>query len=122
MSTGDTMLTPNQVVLKLAGFGRDLDSAVKALQFAEQDAVKKRHAADMAESRAFLAADGPMDVRKHTARVEAGPLEEQALVAEAVLRYLKTQIRAIDTQIEIGRSYGAAVRAELKSFNYGEGS
>ncbi|MGH7876619.1 MAG: hypothetical protein ACRENM_02990 [Candidatus Dormibacteraceae bacterium] len=118
----DATLTPNQVVRQLSELGRELDAAVRTLKDSEVEAVTKRHAADMAESRAFVAAEGSMELRKHRARLEADPLEGEALVAEAVVRHLRTRIRSIDTRIEIGRSYGAAVRAELKALSYGEAS
>ena len=106
--------------MQLTELGRELDAVVRTLHDVEIDAVKKRHDADIAESRAFLEASGPVEQRKHEARLKADKFEEEALVAEALLRYLRAKVRAIDTRIEIGRSYGAAVRAELKTLGYGE--
>ena len=111
----DELLSANQVVRQLSELGRELDTIVKMLRDVEVDAVEKRHTADMAESRAFVAAEGSMELRKHLARIAADRFESEALVAEALLRHLRTKIRSIDTRIEIGRSYGAAVRAELKT-------
>lgn len=111
-------LTPQAVVLQLAALARELDSTVTALKAADLDATEKRHAADMAESLAFVRAEGSMDLRKHLARIEAGPLEKEALVAEAVVRYLRQRINAIATRIEVGRSAGAALRAELSALPY----
>jgi len=113
-------LTPNLVVKQLVKLAEDLDQAVSLLKDAERDAVTKRHAADMAESKAFVRAEGPMEIRKHLARIAADQAEDEALVAEATLRWLRARIRAIDTRIEIGRSMGAALRAELKTLPYGE--
>jgi hypothetical protein len=90
------------------------------LKDAEVEAVEARHAADMIESRAFLSAEGPMDIRKHRARVEADAAEEAALGAEATVRWLRQRIRAISLRIDIGRSYGAAVRAELAVLPYAQ--
>lgn len=111
-------LTPSAVVLQLAALARELDSTVTALKAADLDATEKRHAADMAESLAFVRAEGSMDLRKHLARIEAGPQEKEALVAEAVVRYLRQRISAIATRIEVGRSAGAALRAELQTLPY----
>lgn len=116
----DALLTANDVVRQLAELGRELDGAVRALKHAEHEAVRKRHAADLVESRAFVAAEGSVTLRKHLARIAADNAEEEALVAEAAVRWLRARIRSIDTRIEIGRSYGAAVRAELKTLSYGE--
>ncbi len=118
----DQLLTANEVVVALSKLGAELDATVTALKQAELDAANKRHEADQAESRAFVAADGSMDLRKHLARLAAGKQEQEALVAEAVCRYLKTRIRAIEVRVEIGRSYGAAVRAELAALPYDQAS
>ena len=47
--------------------------------------------------------------------------EMDALVAEALARHLKAKIRSIESRIEIGRSYGAAIRAELRTLPGQEG-
>ncbi len=112
------LLTPNEVVLQLSELGRQLEAVVETLRTAEVEAAQKRHAADLAESRAFVAAEGPVDLRRHLARIAADRLEDEALVAEATLRWLRARVRAIDTRIEIGRSYGAAVRAEMATLAY----
>jgi len=116
----DALLTPLDVVRQLAALGQELDAAVRSLRQVEIEAVTKRHAADLAESAAFVRAEGAMEMRKHLARLAAAQEENDALVAEAVCRHVRAQIRATDTRIEIGRSYGAAVRAELKALPYGE--
>jgi hypothetical protein len=107
-------------VRNLSRLTEELRNNTTALRVAEQDAAVKRHVADMAESRAFLSADGPMDIRKHTARVAADDKEGAALVAEALVRVLRQEIRAIETRIDVGRTYGATVRAELRTIGYEE--
>ncbi len=109
MSTG--LLTSNEVVQQLAELGRELDAAVRALRDAELDAVRKRQSADLAESQAFVSAQGSAELRRHLARLGAADQEAEALTAEAVARYLRARIKAIDARIEIGRSMGAALRS-----------
>lgn len=106
-------LTPNQVAATLAQLARDLDGAVKALERADREFVEKRGAADLAYSRAFLRAEGSMDVRRHIATVETHDKRLEAEVAEAVVRHLRQTIAALKVRIDTGRSVGAAVRAEL---------
>jgi uncharacterized protein YutE (UPF0331/DUF86 family) len=114
--------TANQVVANLSALTEELRRTVSSFRIAERDAAEKRHAADMVESRAFLSADGAMDLRKHIARVAADRAENDALVAEALVRVLRAEIRSIETRIEVGRTYGATVRAELKTIGYGSES
>ena len=42
-------------------------------------------------------------------------------VAEAVVRHLRRRIDAVKTRIDVGRSYGAAVRAEISLAGHEEG-
>ncbi len=107
--------TPVDVVRHLGELTRELGDLTEALAISELDAARKRHAADLAESKAFLTAEGPMDVRRHTARVAAAAEEEAALVLEAVVRATRARIRAVQTRVDVGRSYGATMRAELQT-------
>jgi hypothetical protein len=104
--------TANDVYLHLAQLGRDLDANVAALESAELDAVAKRHDADTAEAKAFLSADGAVDSRKRQALLNCERLIREADVAEAVVRHLKRRGKAIETRIDVGRSFGANMRAE----------
>jgi hypothetical protein len=114
----DAMLTPNDVVRTLVKLSKELDQTVKALKDADYDAAVKRHEADVGESRLYLAADGAVEKRKHEARVANAHREEAAIIAEAVVRHLRREIDSIKTRIDVGRSYGAAVRAELSTLGY----
>ena len=61
----DALLTPNAVVTQLAELSRDLDHTVRLLKDADLDAVTKRHTADLAESHAYVQAEGSQELRKH---------------------------------------------------------
>jgi hypothetical protein len=107
--------TPVEVVQNLAALTQELRSHVTALRGAEQDAAVKRHAADMAKTRAFLTADGTVAEREYTAKDAADKQEGEAKVAEALVRVLRAEIRSIEIRIDVGRTYSANVRAELKT-------
>jgi hypothetical protein len=91
----------------------ELGKTVAQMQAADLAATKARSRYDFAFSSAFLAAEGPVDVRKHEALVATHDLREEAEVAEALLRHLNRRINEIRVRIDVGRSYGAAVRAEV---------
>lgn len=110
--------TPVEVVQHLSALTGELRDRTAAYRLAEKDAATKRHHADMVEARAYLRADGPVEERKRRAATHAEVEEGQALVAEALVRVLKAEIREIETRIEVGRTYGATVRAELKTLSY----
>jgi len=106
-------ITPNDVALQLARLARDLDDTVRILETVDRDSTEKRAAADLAFSRAFMAATGSVDARKHLATIETHDQRLAADVADASVRHLRRRIDALKTRVEVGRSYGAAIRAEL---------
>ena len=105
--------TATEVALNLARLARDLDQTVHALQSADLEATQKRAQFDLEFSRAFVAEQGSVDQRKHLAVVSTHRQRLEADVAEAVVRHLRRKIDALKVRIDVGRSYGAAVRAEI---------
>lgn len=114
--------TPASVVRTLGTLTRELSEVVERLKDADLDAVKKRHAAQMSESRAFVTGSGAMDLRRHQAKLDAEKDEDAAIVSEAGVRHLKAKIRELETRIDVGRTFGATVRAELKTLDYQGGA
>ncbi len=111
-------LTPQSVVLQLAELARQLDHTVQLLRDADLEAVQARHAADMAESTAYLTAEGSVEMRKHKARLATDKLESDALMKEAVVRYLRQKVNAVGVRIDVGRSMSSALKAELAALPY----
>lgn len=109
------------MVQRLAQLVGELKRLTGELARLEMDAVVQRHAADVAEAKAFLRADGPVDQRRKEARLAAARELLEADTAEALLRVCKARIRATETEIDVGRTYGATVRAELQTLGYTEG-
>jgi len=107
-------LTPNQVAANLAELARELARTVAIIEEAERDAVEKRGAYDLAFSRAFLSADGSMDLRKHQAVVATHEKRMAADVADAVVRHLRRKIDEVKFRLDAGRSVGAAIRTEMR--------
>lgn len=106
-------LTANQIAAQLAQLARELDDLVKRIADAERDAVNKREDYTLAHSRAFLSAEGAMDMRKHEAIERTHPQRLAAEAAEAVVRGLRRQIDSVKVRVEVGRSVGTALRSEM---------
>lgn len=107
-------LTPNSVVMGLLDLSRQLDKLTEGLGELDREAVLAREDYVMAHAKAFLSAEGPMDLRKYQA-IEATHAERlRAEGAEAAVRQRKEQIWAIKTRIEVGRTAGAVVRSEME--------
>ena len=106
-------MTASDVALQLAKLARQLDDLVRQIGRAETDAVNKREDYTLAHAKAFLAAQGAMDVRKQVAIEQTHVERLAAETAEAVVRGLRRQIDTVRVRIDVGRSLGAAVRAEI---------
>ena len=105
-------LTANDVALQLAQLARDLDRIIRDLAQAEKDAVNAREDYSLAHAKAFLAADGAMDIRKHLAIEATHQARLDAELAEAKVRGLKRSVDSVKVRIDVGRSVGAVVRSE----------
>lgn len=120
MNTTQGQLTPNDVAAQLAQLARELDTTIRQMAAAEKDPVEKRGAADLSFSRAFLSAEGSVDARKHQAVIQTHQQRMDADVAEALVRHLRRRIDVTKTRIDVGRSVGAALRAEISLAGVGE--
>jgi hypothetical protein len=106
-------LTPNQVAAQLAKLARELDDLVAAIDDAEKRAVNAREDFTMAYARAFLTAEGSMEVRKHKATEDTHDARIGAELAEQIVKGVRRQIDTVKIRIDVGRSLGAALRAEI---------
>ncbi|OLE27949.1 MAG: hypothetical protein AUG44_08650 [Actinobacteria bacterium 13_1_20CM_3_71_11] len=106
-------LTPNQVALQLARLARELDDLVAAIDDAEKNAVNAREDFTMTYAKAFLTAEGSMEVRKHKATVDTHAARIGAELAEQQVKGIRRQIDSVKIRIDVGRSLGAALRAEI---------
>lgn len=106
-------LNAHEISAELGKRSRELDALVEEIGEAERDAVGKREDYTLAYSRAFLAADGAMDVRRHTATEDTHEARLAAELAETHVRGLRRRIESVRTRIDVGRSLGAALRAEV---------
>ena len=107
-----TDVSLNDIALRLADLSRQLDKATGDAYQLDDKAVRARHAYEIEFSRAFLVAEGSMDVRKHKAVLETDQLKLDAEIADQVLRACRSRIATIRVQIDTGRSLSAAMRAE----------
>lgn len=106
-------LTPNSVAAQLAALARDLDAVTLELDTADRDAVIKRENYTVAYARAFLTAEGAMEARKQIA-IERTTVERLAAeTADQIVRGMRRQIDTIRVRIDVGRSVGTALRAEI---------
>lgn len=112
-------LNASQVAHHLLELSRELDTITKTLNAADIEAAELAEDAKLAESKAFVTAEGSMDMRKHRAIIETHEIRLKARVAEAMVRGHQRTVRTLQSRIDVGRSHGAALRSELSLIGSG---
>lgn len=108
-----TPINSNQVAQQLLDLARQLDAAVKELSRVDEQSVAARRDFEVAFAHAFITAEGSMDMKKQRAVLATADKKYAAELADQRVRSQREAIRAIGTRIEVGRSYGAAIRSEV---------
>lgn len=106
-------LTAHDIAKRLAERSHELDDLVASLITAEREAINRREDHTLAYSKAFLRSDGAMDMRRHIATEQTHAERVAAELAEAEVRGIKRQIESVRTKIDVGRTLGATLRAEV---------
>lgn len=118
----DRTLTPTEVAAQLARLARELDDLVAAIDDAEKRAVHAREDFTMAYAKSFLTEEGSVEARKHKATVATHDSRLAAELAEQTVKGIRRQIDSVRIRIDVGRSLGAALRAEAGLAGFGGGS
>ena len=105
-------LTAHNVAEHLQALSLQLGKLCDEIEEADHQAVDLREDATQAKSKAFLRAEGPMDMRNAQAIVDSSAARITADHAEVHVRGLKRRIETVRLRVEVGRSIGAALRAE----------
>lgn len=105
--------TSTEIALQLGQLARELDVAVKEIGQLDEAAQHARSRAVVTEAREFLSAEGAMDMRKWIAREKSAPAVLDADIADAKVRAARERINSLKVRIDVGRSLGTAVRAEI---------
>lgn len=105
-------LTPQQVIETLSKIARDIDQATADIAQLDEEAVRARATYKTNYARAFLKAEGSMDVRRYTADLVTIDTHLAHELADQKHRAAVSQIRALRDRLEVGRSLGPLIRLE----------
>lgn len=109
----------NDVAFELLRLVRAMDRVTAELQDADEAAVRQRLTYDRHFSKAFVAVQGSIDMRKHLASLDTYEMHLAAELADVKVRNLRRKIESLRVQIDVGRSIGAAIRTEASTFGPG---
>lgn len=108
-------LTPAAVIQTLSDIARQIDAKADEIAELDREATVTRQEYKKAYARAFLTADGAMDIRRYKAEEATADLSLQAELAEQVLRAGRDRLRVLRDRLEVGRSVGSIVKLEWNS-------
>jgi hypothetical protein len=97
----------------LAELGQRLQNVVDRLTVADRQSVATREAYTVAYARAWRACMGTAEAKKQQATLMTHDERLAAEEADAEVRDLRRRLDAMKMHIEVSRSYGAALRAEI---------
>lgn len=114
-------LTPIQVGRLLGELTKEIGDKLDLLREADYEATRAKIDYDRALSIAFRQASGSIEARRHIATEMCHGRRLAAEEAAVKVRDLKNRIKLLETRIDVGRSYGAALRAEAAALPWQEG-
>lgn len=114
-----TPQTATDVAANLAQIARQLDQAVRDLRALDEESVRARSRFEVSYARAFLSGEGSVDARKQQAILDTEKAKLDAEIADSKLRAQRAYIDSLKVRIDVGRSYGAALKAEISLANSG---
>lgn len=107
-------LTPTEVAKALIVLSRQMYEKNRELRELGKTAAAKRKDAKVAYAKAFLEADGPMDIRRQIAELAAAEAKFEAEVAEQEVSACKEALKNMHAVVDIGRTLSATTRDEMK--------
>lgn len=114
-------LTPIQVGKVLGKLTHEIGDKLDELRDADLEAARSKTEYDRAFAIAFKQCSGSEAARRHMATEMCHGRRLAAEEAACKVRDIKARIRLLETRIDVGRSYGAALRAEAAVVPWMEG-
>ena len=108
-------LTPAAITRTLSQISKEIDELTDELARLDEAAVRARQDYKVAYARAFLTADGSMDIRRYTAETATADALLASELADQQHRAAVAQLKALRDRLEVGRSLGAIMRLEWGS-------
>jgi hypothetical protein len=105
-------LTPADIIATLSRIAKDIDECTDDIARLDEATVKARTKYKTEYAKAFLAAEGSMDIRKYTADLQTSQTHFEAEIADQQHRAAVSALRALRDRLEVGRSLGPLVRLE----------
>lgn len=117
----DRPTTPLDVGRWLSTLTHEIGEKLDELRDADLEATRAKADYDRAVAVAFKQCSGSVEARRHMTTEMCHGRRLAAEEAACRVRDLKARIRLLETRIDVGRSWGAALRAEMAALPWQEG-
>lgn len=114
-------LTPIEVGQLLGKLTHEIGERLDQLRDADYEHVRLKAEYDRASAIAFKQCSGSIEARRNMVVEMCHGRRLAAEEAAAKVRDIKARIKLLETRIDVGRSYGAALRAEAAALPWMEG-
>lgn len=115
------VVTPGKIAETLASITHQIGEVLDQLRDADLEAARSKAEYDFAYAQAFRQTSGSIEARRHLATETCHGRRLAAEEAACKVRDLKARVRHLETRVDVGRSYGAALRAEMNALPWAEG-
>jgi hypothetical protein len=102
----------NEIAANLAALSRDLVELLSEYQTLNEAKARADAAFKVGYARAYMAAEGTLDARKHAATIATADLLFGAELAEVQFDNCRTALRVLGQRLDAGRTLASTVRAE----------
>ncbi len=115
-------MNPEQtrVIKRLSEVSRMLDAATDELAQLDEAAVRAKQAFEVGYARAFIEAEGSVDLRKHVATVKTAGERLEYELAYAQHRACKERMNTLRNQLSTGQTVSAALRHQFAAEGTGQ--
>jgi hypothetical protein len=112
--------TPLQVIQELSAIRSESERGIKLLFDAEKKYVQLDLAADKAEARFFLDAQGTVSDRQAVAKIQSEAERLAAEIAKAEVSYIKTKLKHLSESMMAVQTSARMVELQWKTSGVGE--
>lgn len=107
-------MQPLNIIKELQELTQMSRSGVEALYEAENELAEKEHELDLAENKAFIAAQGTVADRQALARLESAQSRFERDLSRAKVNRIKMKLKVLESQIMANATMSKLIQAEMK--------
>ena len=105
-------MTPATIVATLSNISKEIEKKASDIEQLDAQATSLKAEYRVSYAKAFLTAEGSMDLRRYQADLDTAAQFTASEMADQVLRSARESMRVLRDRLEVGRSLSAIMRME----------